>query len=92
MAINVGDLFFGKINQRVDGLALGADFKMQKLFITGISTHFSNFLTGRHLLAFIHQTDFIVGIGTEHFLAVLDDNQLTITNQTIAAIYNQATG
>lgn len=59
---------------------------MKDVFIAIVFTHFSNFLPAADLRAFRDQPDAVMGISTEHSLAVLDDDQFAISNKPVSAV------
>ena len=59
---------------------------MQKLLVTAVSAHFSNFLTSPDLVAFFHKTHPVVGVRAEHFFTVFNDDQFTISDKAVATV------
>ena len=59
---------------------------MQQWFIALVPAHLGNLPAGRHPIAFRNQPLFIVCIGAQHPIAVFDDDEFTVANQTITAV------
>ena len=83
---------FWQVAQRFDGVAIAADLEVQQLLITGIPAHFSDHLSLLHTVAFPDEAPAVVRISAQHSVVVLDDDQLSITNQPIAAVDHLARG
>ena len=83
---------FWQVVQWIDGVAITTDFEVQQLLIAGIPAHFGDHLTLLHAVALPDEAPTVVRIGAQHSVIVLDDDQLSITNQPIAAVDHLARG
>ena len=77
-----------KIIQRITGRTVDAYFEVQKRLISVISTHFGNLPARLDLLPFGHQALAIMSISAQQPITVLDDDEFTVSNQSITAIDN----
>ena len=75
-----------QVVEGVTGCSIDANFEMQQCLVSIIPAHLRNLLTGLDLLAFRYQSLAIVCIGTEQAVAVLDDDEFAVSNQSITAI------
>ena len=75
-----------QVNQWIAGRSVNTDFKMQQRLVALIPAHLGNLSTRFDLLPFGHQALAIVRIGAQHAIAVLDDDEFAVSNQSITAI------
>ena len=79
-----------EILQRVLRAAIHSNFEMQLWLVAIITSHFGNLAAGSHLLAFTDQAFAVVCISAEHSIAVLDNDQFAVPQQSITAIHHLA--
>lgn len=76
----------------IDSLTILSNFKMQLGSIRAAASELCNNLPGFYILPFLHQNLAVVGVSTEIVLVVIDDNQITVTQQSTARVYHVTTG
>ena len=81
-----------QIVQRIDRIAILADLELQFGARSPGGTHLRHRLAGTHPLALLHQTLAVVTIGGQKAVVVLDDDQLAIADQSVAAVNHHAIG
>src|SRR6185437_12301595 len=52
--------------------------------------HQRDLLPGTDVIAFLHQPLAVVAVGRQERVVVLDDDQLAVTNQAVAAVHHRA--
>ncbi|MCY1439771.1 hypothetical protein D9M71_560210 [compost metagenome] len=77
-----------QILQGVNWLSLTANLKMQFHPISSGRPHLCNFLAGLDLLPLPNQQPAVVSVGTDVSVAMLDDNQLTVSPEPITGVYH----
>src|SRR5690349_936444 len=77
----------GQEPRRVDWLALLANLEMQ-LHRVGVGiAHLGDDLTLGHVIAFFHDDRAVMGIGRQQAVAVLDDDEVTITSNAATSVH-----
>src|SRR5574343_800859 len=84
------DLTRGQLLDRVNRLALLANFKVQLHPIRVGGAHFGDLLTLAHHLVFLDQQGLVVSVGRQVVAGVLDDDQVAVAAQTGAGIHHAA--
>ena len=78
----------GQIICRIDRLSVSPDLEMQCRLLSGKRTDFRNFLPRFDLLPLLDEQPPVIPVSGEPFIAVLDDDQLTVTDQSAADVNN----
>jgi hypothetical protein len=86
------ELAAGQLRQRIDRLAVAADLEVQHVARRAGVAHARDHLPGGDARALAHQAAFVVRIGRQPFLGMLDDDQLAVTDQARAGIDHDAIG
>jgi len=85
-----GSLALREILQRVLRTAIHSNFEMQLWLVAIIRAHFGNLAAGSHLLTFADQPLAVMCVSAEHSIAVLDNDQFAVPQQTITAVHHLA--
>ena len=75
-----------QISSRVDWLAVASDLKMQSRLAFRPLPHGRYLLAFFYLITFFDQQRRVVPVGTQVGVVVLEDNKLTVTNQSTARV------
>src|SRR6056297_1679258 len=77
---------------RICWLSLYSDLEMQQRHVGGSSTHQGNHLARLHALPLGYFERPVVSVGAQKCITMLDNNQLTIANQSTSTIHHLAVG
>ena len=77
---------------RVNRFAISSDLEMQSRRLSRPFTHRRNALALLYCLSFFDQQRRVVPVGTEVSVVVLDDNKLTVADESTAGVNDPASG
>ena len=80
------------MDKRINRFAVLADFKMKDRLLTGSQSHLRNLLPHPYLFTFAHQDSAVAAIRTQKMHIVFHDDQITVPDQSLAAIDDLSCG
>lgn len=82
----------GQILERIDWLAIQANFEMEQVAIDTTGAEFGDFLAPSDSVLFGYHKGPVVGVGRQKSVAVLDDDEVAVAQQTAAGVNHLAIG